>query len=209
MGEDYMRRAMALARPGTTWPNPAVGCVIVRDGAVIGEGFTGLGGRPHAEEMALEQAGAEATGATAYVTLEPCGQRSAGGVSCSEKLVAAGVAKVIFACPDPSPFASHTGVRRLQNAGVEVEAGLLNEDAYPLIAGFVHFLETGRPRIAESLDGIGFDGEYEPDPCISYEEGLAALGLKGYRNLYVRPGTEVAKALHELGYLSEDSAFKA
>ncbi|WKL59005.1 bifunctional diaminohydroxyphosphoribosylaminopyrimidine deaminase/5-amino-6-(5-phosphoribosylamino)uracil reductase RibD [Asticcacaulis sp. ZE23SCel15] len=204
-----MRRAIALARPGTTWPNPAVGCVIVKDGAVVGEGFTGSGGRPHAEEMALEQAGDVAHGATAYVTLEPCGQRSAGGVSCSEKLVAAGVVRVIFACPDPSPFAAHTGVHRLQNAGVEVEAGLLNDEAYPLIAGFVHFLETGRPRIAESHGGTGFDGEYEPDPCISYEEGLAALGLKGYRNLFVRPGTEVAKALHELGYLSEGSAFKA
>lgn len=198
-----MRQAIGLARPGTTWPNPAVGCVIVKDGAVVGEGFTGSGGRPHAEEMALEQAGDAAQGATAYVTLEPCGQRSGGGLSCSEKLVAAGVAKVIFACPDPSPFASHTGVRRLQTAGIEVEVGLLNDEAYPLIAGFVHFLETGRPRIAESPDGLGFDGEYEPDPCISYEEGLAALGLKGYRNLYVRPGTEVAHALREFGFLSE------
>src|ERR1700750_2780402 len=107
----HMRRAIALARArvGLTAENPAVGCVIVRDGEVVGEGATAQGGRPHAEEQALAQAGAAARGAAAYVTLEPCGARSAGAASCSELLARAGVARVVVACEDASPFASGQG----------------------------------------------------------------------------------------------------
>ena len=96
---DLMARAIALARShvGLTGENPSVGCVIAKDGVVVGEGVTGEGGRPHAEENALDQAGAAAAGAVAYVTMEPCAKRSAGGVSCSERLVAAGVARVVIA----------------------------------------------------------------------------------------------------------------
>src|SRR3954467_4310994 len=99
-----MRRAIDLARVnlGRTGSNPSVGCVIVRDGAVVGEGATGEGGRPHAEEVALDRAGAAARGATAYVTLEPCGQRSSGAASCGERLAGAGVARVVIACADAS-----------------------------------------------------------------------------------------------------------
>ncbi|RYF88516.1 MAG: riboflavin biosynthesis protein RibD, partial [Caulobacteraceae bacterium] len=100
--ETHMRRAIALAEAqlGRTAPNPAVGCVIVRDDLVVGEGATGDGGRPHAEELALSQAGNKAKGATAYVTLEPCGERSGGGASCSSLLIAHGVSRVVVASAD-------------------------------------------------------------------------------------------------------------
>ena len=125
----FMERAIEVARVnvGKTAPNPCVGCVIVRDGEVIAEACTAEGGRPHAEEQAL--AGVDARGATAYVTLEPCGARSAGGLSCSERLADAGVARVVIACEDASPYASGQGAERLRLAGVEVEIGLLADEA--------------------------------------------------------------------------------
>ena len=126
---EHMRRAIAVALPnvGKTAPNPCVGCVIVRDGEVIAEACTAQGGRPHAEELAL--AAADARGATVYVTLEPCGARSAGGLSCSELLLAAGVARVVIACEDASPYASGQGAERLRAAGIAVEIGLLADEA--------------------------------------------------------------------------------
>jgi diaminohydroxyphosphoribosylaminopyrimidine deaminase/5-amino-6-(5-phosphoribosylamino)uracil reductase len=126
---EHMQRAIAVALPnvGKTAPNPCVGCVIVRDGEVIAEACTSEGGRPHAEEQALH--GIDAQGATAYVTLEPCGQRSAGGLSCSELLLNAGVARVVIACEDPSPYASGQGAERLRAAGMTVEIGLLADEA--------------------------------------------------------------------------------
>jgi len=129
--QTHMRRAIALARPGVgrTGANPSVGCVIVKDGAVVGEGATGEGGRPHAEEVALAQAGAAARGATAYVTLEPCGERSSGAASCGERLAAAGVARVAIACEDSSALAAGRGVARLRDAVVVTDLGLLNGEA--------------------------------------------------------------------------------
>ncbi|MBU1376824.1 MAG: bifunctional diaminohydroxyphosphoribosylaminopyrimidine deaminase/5-amino-6-(5-phosphoribosylamino)uracil reductase RibD [Alphaproteobacteria bacterium] len=133
-----MRRAIDLARThvGRTAENPSVGCVIVRNGAVVGEGVTGEGGRPHAEEQALQAAGDLARGATAYVTLEPCARRSAGGASCSELLVAAGVARVVIAAGDSSVFAGGEGCRRLHNAGIVIDQGLLEADASTLYAAY-------------------------------------------------------------------------
>lgn len=129
--EAWMRRAIALARTnlGRTAENPAVGCVIVQGGAVVGEGATGAGGRPHAEEVALEQAGAAARGAVAYVTLEPCGERSSGAASCAERLAAAGVVRVVIACEDASPYADGRGLARLRDAGIPGEVGLLRDEA--------------------------------------------------------------------------------
>ena len=131
----WLRRAIALARPqiGLTGDNPAVGCVLVARGHVVGEGATAPGGRPHAEEIALEAAGSLASGAVAYVTLEPCGARSSGGPSCAERLVQAGIARVVWSCPDPSPYASGAGPRRLAEAGVTVEGGLLTDEAGELL----------------------------------------------------------------------------
>ncbi|MBT9473431.1 MAG: bifunctional diaminohydroxyphosphoribosylaminopyrimidine deaminase/5-amino-6-(5-phosphoribosylamino)uracil reductase RibD [Phenylobacterium sp.] len=133
-----MRRAIALARThlGLTADNPSVGCVIVKDGVVVGEGVTAQGGRPHAEEQALEQAGEKARGAVAYVTLEPCGARSSGAASCSERLTASGVAEVVIACEDASALASGQGAERLRAAGVKVRLGVLEAEAASLYVDY-------------------------------------------------------------------------
>jgi pyrimidine deaminase RibD-like protein len=135
---DFMRRALSLASPGVglTGANPSVGCVIVKDGVVVGEGATAIRGRPHAEETALAQAGTNARGATAYVTLEPCAKRSTGAASCSDILIAAGVSRVAIAVGDPHPFAAGVGVERLRAAGVNVEIGLMQDEARLLNADF-------------------------------------------------------------------------
>jgi pyrimidine deaminase RibD-like protein len=137
--EAHMRRAIALARAalGTTGENPAVGCVIVKEGEVIGEAATGPDGRPHAEEQALDAAGAQARGATAYVTLEPCGERSSGVASCGERLARAGVGRVVVACADASAYASGRGGEQLALAGISVETGLLAREAAELYADYV------------------------------------------------------------------------
>jgi diaminohydroxyphosphoribosylaminopyrimidine deaminase/5-amino-6-(5-phosphoribosylamino)uracil reductase len=134
----WMRRAIDLARShvGLTDDNPSVGCVIVKDGAVLGEAVTAAGGRPHAEEQALQIAGPAARGATAYVTLEPCGERTSGAPSCSALLLAAGVARVVVATADSSPLASGRGVRRLREAGIATDLGLLAEEAAVLYAAY-------------------------------------------------------------------------
>ena len=132
-----MRAALALARRGLgrTWPNPAVGCVLVRGGRVVGRGWTQPGGRPHAETEALARAGEAARGATAYVTLEPCGRRSSGAPSCSERLVAAGVGRVVIACDNPDPLSAGTGVRRLAAAAIPLTLGLLADEAQAALYG--------------------------------------------------------------------------
>jgi diaminohydroxyphosphoribosylaminopyrimidine deaminase/5-amino-6-(5-phosphoribosylamino)uracil reductase len=146
--ETHMRRAIALARThvGRTGANPSVGCVIAQGVQVVGEGVTGEGGRPHAEEVALAQAGERARGAVAYVTLEPCAERSAGGTSCSERLVQAGVARVVVASPDSSVFADGRGTLRLQAAGIAVDHGLLNAEAEPLYAAYAPVKSAESPR---------------------------------------------------------------
>ncbi len=142
--ERYMRRAIELARAqlGRTGENPAVGCVIVKDDSIVGEGATGDGGRPHAEEMALKAAGNAAEDATVYVTLEPCGERSSGAASCGLLLVDAGVARVVFACEDPSPLASGRGDDILDDAGVEVEDGFLAHEAAVLYRDYLARLDS-------------------------------------------------------------------
>jgi pyrimidine deaminase RibD-like protein len=136
--EDLMARAIDLARThvGQTGDNPSVGCVIAKDGEVVGEGVTSVGGRVHGEENALAAAGEAARGATAYVTMEPCAKRSAGGLSCSERLVAAGVVRVVIACGDSSVYAGGAGSRRLQAAGIVTDQGLLQDAAEPLYAAY-------------------------------------------------------------------------
>jgi pyrimidine deaminase RibD-like protein len=136
--EAWMRRAIQLAAPqvGLTGDNPAVGCLIVNHGLVVGEAATARGGRPHAEELALEQAGPAARGATAYVTLEPCGERSSGAASCGERLAAAGVTRVVVAREDSSVLASGGGLQRLRDAGVAVELGVLSAEAADLYAAY-------------------------------------------------------------------------
>lgn len=132
-----MRRALEIAAQGVgkTGDNPSVGCVIVENGVVIGEARTGDGGRPHAEEAALMDAGG-ARDATAYVTLEPCAKRTSGAASCADLLIAAGVARVVIAARDPHPFANGAGLARLREAGIVVELGVLEAEARAQNAAF-------------------------------------------------------------------------
>lgn len=199
----WMARAidLAKARMGETWPNPSVGCVIVKDDEVLAEAATAPGGRPHAEEQAVPAAGARARGATAYVTLEPCGARSSGRTSCSHFLIEAGVARVVIAAVDPSPFASGRGVERLKKAGLEVDTGLLADEAAVLYEGYLHRVETGRPMVRISDDGQGFDARFAASPKADLTTELQRLGEAGYTRLWVGPG-ELADALADQGLLT-------
>ena len=154
----YMSRALELARKGlyTTDPNPRVGCVIVRDGVVVGEGWHVRAGEPHAEVHALRAAGEQARGATAYVTLEPCSHHGRTG-PCAEALVVAGVGRVVAAMQDPNPQVSGRGLARLSAAGIEVRSGLLEAEARAINPGFIKRMELSLPlvrvKLAMSLDG--------------------------------------------------------
>jgi diaminohydroxyphosphoribosylaminopyrimidine deaminase/5-amino-6-(5-phosphoribosylamino)uracil reductase len=153
----HMRAALALARRGlgNTWPNPAVGCVIVNKGRIVGRGWTQPGGRPHAETEALARAGAAARGAAAYVTLEPCSHHGK-TPPCADALIAAGVVRVVAAIEDPDPRVSGGGLVKLRTAGIAVEAGLCAAEAEELNAGFFCRVRQGRPlvtlKLATSLD---------------------------------------------------------
>lgn len=154
----YMRHGLALARRGLgrTAPNPSVGCVIVKDGYVVGRGRTGDGGRPHAETRALAQAGLAAKGATAYVTLEPCAHTGK-TPPCANALIKAGVARVVIACLDPHAQVNGCGVEMLRDAGIAVTTGVCEDEARIVNAGFFNAVTQNRPfvtlKIATSLDG--------------------------------------------------------
>lgn len=157
---DYkmMSRAIELAKKGiyTTAPNPNVGCVIAKEGEVVGEGYHFRAGEPHAEVYAMREAGEKAAGATAYVTLEPCSHYGR-TPPCAEGLIKAKVAKVICAMQDPNPIVAGRGIKMLRDAGIEVEVGLLEQDAEALNPAFIKKMKTGMPfvqlKMAASLDG--------------------------------------------------------
>lgn len=154
----HMRRALEIARHGlySTDPNPRVGCVLVSDGAVVGEGWHARAGGAHAEVHAVEAAGARARGATAYVSLEPCCHWGRTG-PCTDRLISAGVVRVVAAMADPDPRTAGKGLAALAGAGIEVSAGVLEDDARALNPGFVSRHTRGRPyvrlKMAASLDG--------------------------------------------------------
>jgi diaminohydroxyphosphoribosylaminopyrimidine deaminase/5-amino-6-(5-phosphoribosylamino)uracil reductase len=154
----HMAQALRLAEKGlfSTSPNPRVGCVIVRDGAMVGEGWHKRAGLPHAEANALRAAGERARGATAYVTLEPCSHHGR-TPPCADALIEAGVARVVAAMQDPNPLVAGQGLERLRAAGIRVESGLLEDEARELNIGFVSRMQRGRPwvrvKTASSLDG--------------------------------------------------------
>ena len=152
----YMARALQLARRGlyTTDPNPRVGCVLVRDGAVVGEGFHARAGTPHAERHALAQAGERARGATAYVTLEPCSHTGRTG-PCADALIDAGVTRVVAAMEDPNPLVAGQGLQRLADAGIATAVGLLEAEARALNPGFVSRMTRQRPYIRIKIAEIG------------------------------------------------------
>jgi diaminohydroxyphosphoribosylaminopyrimidine deaminase/5-amino-6-(5-phosphoribosylamino)uracil reductase len=155
---DHMAQALRLAEKGlyTTTPNPRVGCVIVRDGKVVGSGWHERAGEPHAEIHALAQAGGSAQGATVYVTLEPCSHHGR-TPPCAEALIKAGVSRVVVAMVDPNPQVAGEGLAQLQQAGIQTDIGLLEKEAHDLNPGFVSRMTCGRPwlrlKIAASLDG--------------------------------------------------------
>jgi diaminohydroxyphosphoribosylaminopyrimidine deaminase/5-amino-6-(5-phosphoribosylamino)uracil reductase len=154
----YMARALRLAERGlyTTDPNPRVGCVLVKAGEIVGEGWHERAGGPHAEIHALQQAGAQAAGATAYVTLEPCCHHGR-TPPCTEALIAAGVTQVVVAMDDPNPLVAGKGLAALQQAGIETRTGVLAAESEQLNAGFVMRMRQGRPwvrcKLAMSIDG--------------------------------------------------------
>jgi diaminohydroxyphosphoribosylaminopyrimidine deaminase / 5-amino-6-(5-phosphoribosylamino)uracil reductase len=141
---------------GRVWPNPAVGCVIVADGRIVGRGWTADGGRPHAETQALAQAGVSARGAVAYVTLEPCSHHGK-SPPCAEALIAAGVGRVVVAAGDPDPRVAGRGIAMLRSAGIMVETGVMEAEAVADHEGFLRRVTAGRPvvtlKLAASLDG--------------------------------------------------------
>jgi diaminohydroxyphosphoribosylaminopyrimidine deaminase/5-amino-6-(5-phosphoribosylamino)uracil reductase len=154
----FMARALALTANGrdTSTPNPNVGCVIVKDGIIVGEGWHERAGEAHAEVRALERAGANARGATAYVTLEPCAHRGRTG-PCTDVLIGAGIARVVAALEDPFPQVNGRGIAKLREAGITVETGLRADEAREAHLGFLTRVTRGRPWIrikaAASLDG--------------------------------------------------------
>ena len=174
--EAFMRAALAFGRRhlGETWPNPAVGALVVREGVIIGRGATRPGGRPHAETEALREAGEAARGATLYVTLEPCSHHGR-TPPCADAIVTAGVARVVSALEDPDPRVAGRGHARLAAAGVEVRAGLLREEALRANLGHVLRVTQGRPmvtlKLAETADGYAAGSDHDPRLMIT---GLAA-----------------------------------
>lgn len=205
----HMRRAIALARArlGSTWPNPVVGCVIAKRDRFVAEAVTGPGGvdsaasRLHAEEQALIEAGEAARSAAAYVTLEPCARRSSGRASCTDRLIEAGVSRVVTACADPSQLAAGQGLQRLIAAGIEVETGLLADEAAELYRGYRHRLETGRPLIEAAADGAGFDARFMPNEGEDILQALNRFGSIGYTRMWVDRGEMLEQQLRDGGFL--------
>ena len=156
--ERYMARAFELARLGrfTTTPNPNVGCVIVLNGEIVGEGYHLRAGEPHAEVHALRMAGEKARGATAYVTLEPCSHHGR-TPPCADALLAAGVSRVVAAMQDPNPEVAGRGLYRLKQKGIDVSHGLMHSQAEAVNLGFLKRMRTGFPyvqlKMGASLDG--------------------------------------------------------
>ena len=153
-----MALALSLGRRtmGSTWPNPAVGCVVVSGGRIVGRGWTQEGGRPHAEVMALAQAGDAARGADVFVTLEPCAHHGQ-TPPCAQALIDAGVGRVVMAIPDSDPRVNGLGAQMLRDAGIAVETGILGDQAFADHDGFLRRTVMGRPmvtlKIASSFDG--------------------------------------------------------
>ena len=146
------------AARGRTAPNPNVGCLIVRDGEIVGKGATAPGGRPHAEALALDDAGRRAKGATLYTTLEPCAHASERGPTCSALIPEAGIARVVIGIKDPDPRTAGQGIRMLRKAGIEVKTGIGKEAARDSMSGYLSRIERGRPRITLKL-ALSIDGK--------------------------------------------------
>jgi diaminohydroxyphosphoribosylaminopyrimidine deaminase / 5-amino-6-(5-phosphoribosylamino)uracil reductase len=208
--EDLHFMGLALAEAevarGTTFPNPTVGAVLVKHGAVIATGVTQPGGRPHAEAMMLAAAGAGARGATAYVTLEPCAHASPRGAACTDSLIEAGLARVVAAMIDPDPRTAGDGMARLGQAGITAETGCRQAEAEAQHQGFIRRLLTGMPLISESQDGKGFEARFDLGQGENFEDAARRMGALGYSRVWVKAGSPVALALAGRGLLQPDLA---
>jgi len=201
----FMTRALGLARAqlGRVAPNPAVGCVIVKNGEIVAEAATGDGGRPHGEEAALGAAGEAAHGATAYVSLEPCAKRTSDTPGCGRRLIDAGVARVVIACREPNPHSAH-GADLLAAAGVEVDIGVCEDGALHLNRGFFKRLATGRPWLAVSRDSASHDAAFEIMDGETPEAALDRLGASGLTRVCLDPAeTQLVKRLDAAGLIDE------
>ena len=179
----FMAEAVALGEDarGQSAPNPNVGCVIVSAaGKIVGRGATAVGGRPHAEAVALKQAAKRARGATVYVTLEPCAHESPRGPACTDLLLAAKPARVVISLKDPDPRTSGKGIRRLRAAGIEVKLGVEREAARQSLAGWLTRLELGRPRVTLKL-ALSIDGKI----ALPSGESKWITGEDARRNVHV------------------------
>lgn len=190
----FMSRALELARSGLghTMPNPSVGCVLVQDGIIVGEGRTQAGGRPHGEAMALAMAGAKAKGSHAYVTLEPCAHNSTRGPACSATLVEAGIVGVTISVLDPDPRTRGLGIARLEKASIAVRLGLLAEQGQQQISGFEKRLRTGLPWVHVGKDDGTFDAVLHDGWKDDFAAFLAEVGAKGVMRLCLLPGSPAA-----------------
>lgn len=157
--ERFMRLALSLGRRGlgNAWPNPAVGCILVKDGVIVGRGWTQAGGRPHAEVEALRRAKRAAKGATAYVTLEPCSHEGK-SPPCADAIIKAGVVRVVSAIEDPNPEVAGQGHARLRENGIAVDVGLCADEARRAHAGHIARITTGRPHVTLKL-AVSADGK--------------------------------------------------
>ncbi|WP_417484645.1 bifunctional diaminohydroxyphosphoribosylaminopyrimidine deaminase/5-amino-6-(5-phosphoribosylamino)uracil reductase RibD [Maricaulis salignorans] len=196
----FMDAALALAQAqlGRTAPNPAVGCVIVRDGMITGWGATADGGRPHAERQALDRAGPHARAGRAYVTLEPCafhGQTP----PCATALIESGVETVLIACLDEHPKVAGRGVALLRDAGIAVETGLRNPEAAQLYAGFFHRLRTGQPLVYLDANSARYDAVLTDAAMHAPTTELDRLGKAGMNRVCIAPGSALATRLVEAG----------
>ncbi|WP_148711295.1 bifunctional diaminohydroxyphosphoribosylaminopyrimidine deaminase/5-amino-6-(5-phosphoribosylamino)uracil reductase RibD [Pseudomonas aeruginosa] len=199
----YMARALELARQGlySTQPNPRVGCVLVKDGQVVGEGWHVRAGEPHAEVHALRQAGENARGATAYVTLEPCSHFGR-TPPCADALVGAGVARVVAAMQDPNPEVAGRGLLRLMQAGIAVQSGVLEAEARELNIGFIKRMEHGLPfvrvKLAMSLDGRTAMASGESQ-WITGPSARSAVQRLRARSSVVLSGADTESAFYQAG----------
>lgn len=195
----WMARALGLAETmrGRVWPNPPVGCVIVQHGLVVAEAVTQPGGGPHAERKALDQAGASASGATLYVTLEPCchwGKTP----PCTDAIIAAGISRVVCAIRDPDPRVNGGGIQMLASAGLDVTIGLCAEEAERLMSGFFHRIRHGAPEL------VVVDPSPEEVPAgvdallLPTQHGLRLLARSGEIDL---AGVEPHRLLARMGEL--------
>jgi len=215
----WMARALQLAARGltTTTPNPRVGCVLVRDGVVVGEGFHQRAGEAHAEVHALAAAGDKARGATAYVTLEPCSHHGR-TPPCADALIKAGVSRVVTAMQDPNPDVAGRGLARLEAAGIETQGGVLAADAEALNAGFLKRMRNGQPWLTLSqtdrdrLQNAGAQLKEIPDSDDGRLDLTAVihwLGEQSYNEIWTEAGATLAASLLDGGWVDEVRLYQA